>query len=183
LTPAADEVYLPVLDDYFHSSDKLRGLIRWTLDHGYDQLVKVDDDVYVYYDKLLAALPNLTGDYVGSNRGWDIHGDLSCFKTDFIPGFTYILSEKAMKAAINGDSTTWAEDRWLGEVLHKAGIPPTFDDRFYLSRPTRSNQWVSDEFLKELEKPNGYISVHSLSPEQMVKHYAKHYARRKDAAS
>jgi hypothetical protein len=161
-----DEVFLSgVIDDYHHSADKLRSILKYTLDRGYQKLIKIDDDVFAYFDRLMSALPEFeSADYVGGGRGGDVKGDLSSFRTDFIPGFTYILSERAMRAALDSPDGVFAEDRWLGESLRRKGIYPTFDERFYLVRPTRTNQYISDE---DLEKVNNYFTIHSLSPEQM----------------
>ena len=65
---------------------------------------------------------------------------------------------------------SWAEDRHVGEALKRAGVNPTFDFRYYIAPPTRSNQYLSEEALAQ---PNDYITIHSLSPDQMRRHWRK----------
>ncbi len=165
-TPQADEVFLPVLDDYHHSVEKIKGVIKYALDNSYDSLCKVDDDTWVYYDRLMANIP--TGaDYVGSGRGWDIESSKR-FPTIFSPGFTYWLSKRAMEEVLKAPQGVWAEDRYVGESLKRAGISLTTDYRYHLCRPTKNRQWISDD---ELLKPNDWLTFHSASPEQMRRLY------------
>ena len=163
--PLVDEVFLPVPDDYHHSYEKIKAVIKYALDNGYDYLCKVDDDVYVYYDRLMANVP--TTEYVGCGRGWDVE---SCkqFSTTFCPGFTYWLSRRAMELLAQSPAGCWAEDRWVGEALLRKGIRLTTDFRYHLCKPTKTNQYISDG---ELGKPNNYLTIHSLSPDQMKKHW------------
>ena len=44
----SDEVFLNAPDDYHHSAEKLRALIRYAIENNYDYVAKVDDDVWVY---------------------------------------------------------------------------------------------------------------------------------------
>jgi hypothetical protein len=62
----------------------------------------------------------------------------------------------------------FAEDRWCGEALYNKGIHLTTDFRYHLCRPTKTNQYISNE---ELYKPNDWLSVHSMSPQQMVQYH------------
>ena len=159
--PLGDEIFLPVPDDYHHSFEKIKGVIKYALDNGYDYLCKVDDDVFVYYDRLMANAP--TEDYVGSGRGWDIESSKR-FPTDFAPGFTVWYSRKSMEILLRSPAGCWAEDRWCGTALKKAGIHLTPDYRYHLCKPTKTNQYISDA---ELYKPNDWLTIHSLSPDQM----------------
>jgi hypothetical protein len=159
----SDEVWLDAIDDYHHSAEKIRALIKYALDNGYDYVCKVDDDVYVYYDRLMANAP--TADYVGSDRGESLVG----LKADFCPGFTYWLSRRAMELLDKSPAGTWAEDRWIGEALKKQQIRCAFDNRYHLVRPTRTNPYISDG---ELEQTNNFLTIHALSPDQMRRHYA-----------
>lgn len=154
-TPQEDEVFLSCPDDYHHSTEKLRALLRWALDNGYDYICKVDDDVYVYYDRLMANVP--TTDYTGRSHG-----------REFAPGFTYWLSRTSMEALVKSRVSCWAEDRWVGETLRRHQIFCTNDDRYHLVMPTKKNQCIS-EF--ELFKPNDWLTVHALSPDQMRRLY------------
>jgi len=156
IEPLPDEVFLDASDDYHHSFEKIRALISYALDGGYDYLLKVDDDVYVYWDRILKNIP--TADYVGGPVG-----------TDYCSGMTYWLSKHAMEFLRSAPTGNWAEDRWVGESLRRKGINCSFDGRYHIAHQSKTNQYISDE---ELAKPNEYLSVHSLSPDQMRGYYA-----------
>ena len=160
--PLPDEVFLDAPDDYLHSTPKLQALIRYTLDNGYDRLLKIDDDLFVHWDRLMANVPE--GDYCGGGPfGGQPFGS-------YCSGAIYWLSRRAMEIAISSPNGSWAEDRWLGEAMQRAGIKPNFDFRYYIAPPTRRCQYISDEALA---LPNDYISIHALSPEQMRRHWRK----------
>lgn len=152
--PKSDEVFLSAPDDYHHSAEKFRMLLRYALDYGYDRLIKVDDDVWVYWNRLKENIP--TADYVGTGP------------SNFAAGFTYSLSKRAMEIVVKSPDGVFAEDRWAGESLRRAGIYLTREPRFHLVKPTRVNQYISDE---DLLKPNDYLTIHSLSPTQMRRLY------------
>jgi len=158
----SDTVFLNAPDDYHHSAEKIRALIRYALDNGYDKICKIDDDVWCYYDRLMANIP--TADYVGSDRGEPLDG----LKADFAPGFSYWLSKRAMEILDKSPVGTWAEDRFVGESLKRAGIKCSFDKRYHLVKPTRTNPYISDS---ELVLPNDWLTIHSLTPDQMRQHH------------
>ena len=156
-----DELFLNCMDDYHHSTDKLRALIKYTFDRGYDYLLKVDDDVYVYWDRLMQNVP--TADYVGGGPFGP--GDTYC------SGATYWLSRRSMSILLTSPAGCWAEDRWAGEALNRNGIKCAFDTRYHVVKPTRNNQYISDA---DLALPNNYLTLHSLSPDQMRRHHHGH---------
>jgi len=164
--PQLDEIFVPAIDDYHHSVDKIKGIIKYALDNSYDRIFKIDDDCYLHYDRLMSNVP--TADYVGSGRGWDVESSKR-FPTDFAPGFSYWLSHRAMEIVLKAPMGCWAEDRAVGETLKREGIRLTTDHRYHLTRPTKTCQYISDD---ELYKPNDWISVHSLSPQQMIKYHS-----------
>jgi hypothetical protein len=160
--PLPDEVFLDAPDDYLHSTGKLRAMIRYALDNGYDRLLKIDDDVFVHWDRLLANVPE--GDYCGGGPfGGHPFGS-------YCSGAIYWLSRRAMEIIVAAPEISWAEDRHVGEVMKRAGIAPHFEFRYFIAPPTRRNQYISDEALAQ---PNDYITIHSLSPEQMRRHWRK----------
>ena len=169
--PSSDEVFLNCRDGYFYSFEKIRAIIQYALSNGYDYLLKCDDDVYVYWDRLLRNMP--TADYVGRGQGWAVEEGGKSFATPFAPGPTYGLSRRSMEYLITSPLGAWAEDRWVGESLQRGGIGLTVENRFHLVRPTRTCQYMSDA---ELDSPNDYLTIHSLSPEQMVRHWRRNRA-------
>lgn len=171
--PQPDEIFLDAPDDYLHSADKLRGVIRYALEHGYDRLLKVDDDVYLYWDRILANIPS--ADYVGSstgpvpakstNKDW-----WQSTTAEYCSGMTYWLSKRALTVLSTARAGSWAEDRFAGESLRRAGIRATIDNRYYIAPYTRCNPYISDE---ELGKPHDHIAIHALTPDQMRRHWNK----------
>ena len=155
--PATDEIFLNCKDDYYHSADKIRGVIDYTLEHEYDQLVKIDDDVWVYWDRLMKAAP--IADYVGAGQK----------NSQYCAGFTYWLSRHAMETLQACPQGSWAEDRWVGESLYRRGIRCSVDNRYYIAPFTRTCQFISDA---ELERPNDHLTIHSLTPLQMRRLHA-----------
>jgi hypothetical protein len=170
----SDTVFLNAPDDYLHSAEKLKALVQWALANGYDKLVKIDDDMYVYYDRLMANVP--TEDYVGSSTGpvrtpTGVNpGNAEWWKKTAIycSGCTYWLSKKAMEVLATAPAGCWAEDRWCGETLFRNKIFSTINNRYYIAPHTRTCQYITDE---ELYKPNNYLTIHSLSPDQMRRYY------------
>jgi hypothetical protein len=153
--PLLDEVFLNAPDGYQHSSQKLKAIAKYALDNGYDYVLKIDDDVFVYWERL-----NLqpTADYIGGGPN------------SFASGFTYWLSAKAMRLLVASPCFRWQEDYWVGSVMENNRIPLVKDTRYFCAPTTQTNQYISDEALS---KPNEYLSIHSLSPEQMRTYYAK----------
>jgi hypothetical protein len=159
-TPLPDEVFLDCNDDYHHSSEKLKAIVNYTLDKDYDRLLKIDDDVWAYWDRVMANIPE--GDYAGGGPFGP--GDAYC------SGMTYWLTRRSMEILSKAPMHIWAEDRWVGEVMRRNHIPCNFDKRYKVECPTRTNQYMSDE---DIRKPNEYLTVHSLSPDQMRRYWGE----------
>ena len=162
--PKPDEIFLDVPDDYRHSNEKIKAVIAYALANGYEYLLKVDDDVWVNWDKLNL---NPTADYIG--------GGGPQYRGQYCAGITYYLSRRSMEILSNtslatSDINAWAEDRWVGTALWRHQIRCEFDDRYHVVKPTRTNQYISDE---DLDKIGDYFTIHALSPEQMRRAYAR----------
>ena len=147
--PLEDEVFLNAPDDYYHSSQKLKALAQYALEGGYDYVLKIDDDMWVYWERL-DLQP--TADYIGGGP------------SGFAAGCAYWMSARLMKLLVASPCFRWQEDFWVGCVAENNHIPFTKDARYYLAPTTQQNQYISDEALS---KPNNYFSIHSLSPDQM----------------
>lgn len=117
-----DEVLLDVADDYKSLPYKIKAMVRWALDRDYDYIFKVDDDVYVWPNRLMSCGFEQT-DYMGRHNtsGWISGG----------PG--YWLSRRAAKIVAGADKIDdWAEDRGVGSLMAQAGIKGTYNDLFCL---------------------------------------------------
>jgi hypothetical protein len=114
-------VILDAPDDYYGLPEKVRKTYNWALRAGYDEITKVDDDVFLYVDRLLANPSSV--DY----RGFEIESDIK-----YASGTCYQLSRRAMEMVARAPipEGEWREDRWTGRVLLDNGIPVVHDPRF-----------------------------------------------------
>ena len=158
-----DEVWLDAGDDYRHSNEKIKGVIAYALANGYDGIIKIDDDVFVHWDRLLTIFPN--GDYAG--------GGGPQYRGQYCAGIAYWLSRRSMEILSNtslatSDINAWAEDRFVGTSLWRHQIRCNFDARLYVAKPTRTCQYISDA---DLYASHDYAAIHSLAPDQMRAYY------------
>lgn len=124
--PLGDEVFLDVGDDYYSLVPKVRAVIRWARDAGYDYMAKIDTDVYVDVGKTLAGF--LPVDYRGNMREGQVKrfGEEPELTVKYACGPAYWLSRRAMEAILNApEPATPYEDRATGYLLSLAGIPLT----------------------------------------------------------
>jgi|SRR5579859_7164056 len=133
-----DEVLLDCPDDYKSLRLKTQLMFRWAADAGYQQILKTDDDVLVIPERLRHAFCG--DDYRGRVRGPSQENDApriyGAKETHFCSGFGYILSQRAARIVAEApDNGDWAEDRFAGNALVRAGIVPVHDIRFLLWPP------------------------------------------------
>ena len=127
LEPQADEVVLRVPWDFKHLALKVREVVRWAYDQGYDHLFKVDTDTYVDIPRLLASGFE-AHDYAGHpfpRDGW----------MQASGGAGYWLSRRAMEVLKDAPVTNIYEDTWVGEVLCASGIRLHPDERYRVCFP------------------------------------------------
>lgn len=137
--PKPDEVFLDCDDSYQGLPSKVRGIVRWAYEHGYDYVLKCDDDVILDSEKMLAS--DFTGyDFVG--RGNDT-------RTYPVPlGFCYWLSKKAMALLIDAELPNNNNDEvWVASNLAKGNIVLHNDDRYCLHRGNRN------DFIDPVKRP------------------------------
>ena len=107
-----NEVLLNVDDSYAGLPAKVKATCRWALDHGYEAMLKLDDDVYLVPERFYKAGFEMF-DYVGNFRMWN-----GKYPHDYASGFAYYLGGKALEiiayAPLTDDSM---EDRWVGNTL------------------------------------------------------------------
>ncbi|HNR54370.1 MAG TPA: methyltransferase domain-containing protein, partial [Flavobacteriales bacterium] len=94
---------------------------------------KVDDDVYLRPERLLAAVPHGL-DYVGRHRG-----PANGHPAPYCSGFCYWMSKKAMQARVEGGNMNdFNEDLTTGNILMRAGISGSHDTRYAVARSVRN---------------------------------------------
>lgn len=120
-TPKQDEILVHTPDDYGHVTAKSREALRWAVARGFDYIFTCYPDTFVNVDRLMSS--GFAGhDYVGLSIGYAKGGQGRW------------LSRKAAALAMNEPVTDWAEDRWIGDILARKGIP-LHDDRRYVDYP------------------------------------------------
>jgi hypothetical protein len=150
-SPRDHEIYLDCDDSYYGLPEKVRKTYNWCYRAGYDQVIKVDDDVFVYLDRLLA---NLTDD---SYRGYAIESDMK-----YASGTCYQLDRRAMKLVADAEipQGEWREDRHVGTVLARNGIQLVHEERFHCCHC---------EHCKTLVPESQRISSHTADPREMYR--------------
>ena len=146
----SDEVYLDCGDGYTSNPEKMKAICAWALAHGYDYILRCDDDTFIYPVRLLAT--NWSEfDYVGA--GTD--------PNTFHPGGCMFLSRRAMELIIAGHPTTYADDVWIGQLMRDNRIP-------LANEPTMHNQWGDGYVVVPENLPiHRLSSFHSCKPEAM----------------
>ena len=155
--PLADEVFLDCGDNYTENPAKMKAICRWALDHGYDYILRCDDDTFIYPDRLLVQdEPKwILRDYSGA-----------CATNDFHPGGCVFISRHMMEAVIAATVTNYADDVWMGQVAKDQGIPIN-----HIS--TMRNQWGTGYKVPIDIDPTGIASFHSCTPDVMRVLHAK----------
>jgi hypothetical protein len=149
---SADEVQLTCGDLYEHLPQKTIDICFWALCHDYDYMLKVDDDTYVWVDRVLKEL-DIPFDYAGYMGGAKMYASGG-------PG--YWLSRKAMACiAANATPHTWAEDVIVGETLRRFGIHGK-----YL---TGHQCGVADHWFDISRVNDTMTTAHAVTPENMRK--------------
>lgn len=143
----ADTIELDCDDSYQGLPDKIRAIIRWAYAHGYDFMLKCDDDVILNPELLLNSGYN-NYDYVGrANRPANK-------ETPFVVpmGFNYWISRRCMEKLLDSPLPENSNDdeKWVAETVYReSGIKLQDDQRYRLhygtliSRPIRVNRPLS----------------------------------------
>jgi len=122
--PIPDAVCLNVPDTYPELPQKTFATVRYAVDHGYDLLIKVDDDTF------FMLLPGYLAEFakhdclchVRPNKGKG---------SPYPQGGCYSLSRRAMRAVLEHPElfTVGPEDLAVGQALGAEGIPLTHTER------------------------------------------------------
>lgn len=107
--PLPDEVFLDCGDGYTSNPEKMKAICSWALEHGYDFILRVDDDTFIYPRLFKTDFESY--DYSGSST------------KDFHPGGCMFLSRRAMQLIVSAPITTYADDVWIGQVMRDNNVP------------------------------------------------------------
>lgn len=143
----SDEIFLDVNDHYAANSFKMKEICRWAFDHGYDYILRVDDDTYIYPQRLFAEKWQFN--YAGSPNG------------SFHPGSCVFLSRHAMGLIVDARVTSYADDLWVGDVMARNNISMHSIDSI--------RHEFGDSYLVRFDevKDKNYSALHSCKPQVM----------------
>ena len=129
----SDEIVLDGCgDDYGSLPSKIQEIIRWALERGYTNLVKIDNDVVLNVDRFLRS------DF----EQWDFNGHTNKDGGSLLVpwGFCYTLSKRAMehiaKAPLPGNNN---DECWVANTLAQQGITLHHEPAYLLHRGKRSD--------------------------------------------
>lgn len=118
-------VQLDCLDDYQSLPDKVRSIARWAKEHGYDFMLKCDDDCVIKPVELLSS----------GYENYEYSGKANRPPQPYVVpmGFNYWLGKKSIgivsEAPLPED---FDDEKWVAKTLWDHGIVLTNDDRYYL---------------------------------------------------
>ena len=154
--PEADEIFLPVPDEYNSLPLKTQAMLQWAYDHGYDYVFKCDDDTTVIVQRLLAC------DFYKH----EFSGFCRTSPEDVVyaqGGAGYWISRKAIEIFLRdfGAAMHAAEDINLAMILDGNNIFPQHDHRF---QPAMANPPYPD---------NDIITCHQCTAQEMEDIYKR----------
>lgn len=133
--PNSDEVFLDCGDAYLDLPEKIKAIVTWAYDHGYDYVAKVDDDVVVkpreWYNGFVRT----------EFSGWK---DPGCKPGEIETpwGFFYVLNRRCMELIKNAPLPGRVgsvsphihgnDEAWVSTVLHCNNIFLHSDNRYFL---------------------------------------------------
>jgi hypothetical protein len=127
----SDTVALDCDDSYQGLPDKVREIVRWALAHGYDYMLKCDDDVVIHpLGLLLSGFDKFP--YSGKYNRIPTHNDP--FSVPM--GFCYWLDKQCMKLVENAPLPENSNDdeKWVARNLYYGGITLHDEARYHLHR-------------------------------------------------
>lgn len=118
---------LKVDDGYGGLPSKTKALCKWALENGYTNVLKIDDDAYMWVERFKALEYDYAGHIAPANDAGCPQLGVSNYPKGHFPhnyasGGAYWISEKSMRIIAQAEINDWAEDRWVGNTLANAGI-------------------------------------------------------------
>lgn len=123
-TPVVGAVELDCDDSYQGLPDKVREIVRWALQKGYNFVLKCDDDVVLNPELILASGFD-KHDFTGHEHA----------KGAIVPyGFNYWLSRRAMELVAYEPLPMGSnnDEAWVTHILKRSGIRLNHDPRYCL---------------------------------------------------
>lgn len=168
-----DEIQLDVPDGYYNLITKIYGIVQWAYSHGYDYILKCDDDVYVLPARLVSSDFSKYDFIGGESFGIDECNRLFRYQnTVLAPGGCWWLSRKSMQAMLSRPQPgEGADEPWVADVLKNSGIPVRIDNRIgcYGNIPEGSYEFVHCS----LPNASSIIASYEYNPAEMLAEHDK----------
>lgn len=130
--PLSDEVFLQCDDSYQGLPSKVRAVMAWAYDQGYDYVAKCDDDVILNPSEFLHS------GYQHHDFNGHTNNDKASVKIPW--GFLYTLSRKSMEIMENAQLPhDFNDEAWCANTLAQHGILLHHEPRYVLHRGKRSD--------------------------------------------
>ena len=131
IKPQADEIILPVPDDYTHVVVKVQGIFRWAYAQGYDFVFKCETDTYVNIERLMASgFEN--HDFIGGPNGKNVAG-----------GSGWWVSRRAMSLITDTRITEVGDDSWFPTIARSKALEVFHDVRYRDESVTSNNNIIT----------------------------------------
>lgn len=160
---AADATRLDVDDSYDGLAQKTVAMARWALAHGYELVLKANDDVLLFPGRLRLPPPEV--DYAGwaQDGGTWIQGHAYWMRRRALE----IIAGQAMPAVL--PPPVQVEDRWVGAVLRAAGVPTWNDPGIGCVRRPQGGQRF--DLAAMLRATDRFYAAAEFAPEELVALY------------
>jgi hypothetical protein len=159
--PLPDEVFLDVPDTYVGLPYKVQAVMQWAKEHGFTEVFKCDDDVYLSPERLLKA-------------GFENHQYVGMYidrKSEQYPygymhgGAGYWLGCKAIDAVVSATVDRPSEDGWVANKVFEKGIAGYHSSRLKWVRRVYRDPFpetVKDIILSAEFTPEELLKVHGM---------------------
>lgn len=167
---------LGVSDDYLELPAKTQAICRWATANDYQRLLKIDDDGYIRMDKFsistvdYGGVRNAPNDY-GYNGIPNVPANIDgTHAFPYSSGGAYWLSSRCINIVAEAEITDWAEDRWVGNTLGRAGIEVSILPGYKNVVGTIDNFLTSDSIvLMQIQEPNDIKKCHTSNFNNIIK--------------
>ena len=155
----------------FNLAEKIKRMFKDAILRGYEHVLRVDTDTMIWPKRILEAYKSdwIKHDYTGN----------CCFAPiaephnfHYVSGMAYCLSYLAMSLVCvasvtfqcNGNEyhDEWAEDRFVGRIMHVNNVPIHIDKRIVFNEPWSDDKWLAwHDFGKRIGQAKGcpYIAT------------------------
>jgi len=148
-----DEVFLDAGNRYEDVTTRTIESVRWALNRGYEFIFRAYPDVYIRPERLLAVLPDKA--YVGH----PMMGENGVPYASGGAGY-WLRAKEALGLLLTDVPYDWAEDRWVGNVMHEHGVTLWGDPRYcpVARPPLLRNDYITSHLSRPGEdgKPGLY---------------------------